>query len=171
MERSEYLQRPLIEDVVYEISENKIQIASPQTSFIYVKKENTVLLSELEQLFRNLKKEAKGTEKLKIKGVSKFLPTIHFLYPSYCMAIEQMNQYYSEITEIAHKIKSDGLHYGCYDDELYKEALEKQNEIRKFYYRSSKYSQYLSLYHRIQDELTIGHWKNNDVIKYVITLI
>lgn len=171
MERSEYLQRPLIENMVYEISENKIQITCPHTSFLCVIKAEKIPLSEVEQLFRTLKKEVKASGKMKIKGVSKFLPVIRSLYQSYSAAIEQINQYYSEIAEIVHKIESDGLHYGCSDDELYKEAFEKQAEIEKFYYRNSEYSQYINYYLKLQNELDTKCWEKDNMVYHVITLI
>ncbi len=171
MERNEYLQRPLIKDVVYQISDNMIQITSPCTSFINVRKKEHIFFLEVKQLFQRLQKEAKDSGKTKIKGSSKFLSTVSSLYPAYYEAVEKINKNISEINEIAHKIQSDGLHYGCCDDELLIAALEKQHEIEKFYHRNSPYSQYLECYHRIQEELTAKQWKDANTTSYVITLI
>ena len=47
MTREEYLKRPLVEDVVYEISENKIGISSPHTIFIEIIKPDIISLTEI----------------------------------------------------------------------------------------------------------------------------
>lgn len=171
MERNEYLQRPLIEDVVYEISDNMVLVTSPHTSYICVKKEKQILLSETRKLFQKLKKEAKDSGKMKIKGVSKFLPTVKSLYPDYCAGFEQINKKFSEIVEIVHKIQSDGLHLGCLDDELLNAALKKQSEIEKFHYRNSPYSQYLECHRSVQANLAAKQWENSNMISSVISLI
>ena len=80
-DRKEYLQRPLIEDVIYEITDNLIRVSNSNTLFINLTKRNRIQLAEVEKLFRELRKIAKNNPKLKLKGVTKFLPTIRELYP------------------------------------------------------------------------------------------
>ena len=75
-DRKEYLQRPLIEDVVYEITDNLIRVSNSNTLFINLTKRNRIQLAEVEKLFRELRKIAKNNPKLKLNGVTKFLPTI-----------------------------------------------------------------------------------------------
>lgn len=62
MTREEYLKRPLVEDVVYEISENRIRIASPHTIFIEITKSDIIPLSEVEHMLRMVKKAVKEKE-------------------------------------------------------------------------------------------------------------
>lgn len=40
---------------------------------------------KVRQNFHNLQQAAKVTGKVRIKGVTKFLPTIHALYPLHCL--------------------------------------------------------------------------------------
>ena len=171
MERNQYLQHPLVEGVVYEITDSKIEIACPHTIFLSVHRATEIPLSEVEQLFRKLKIEAKDSGKVRLKGVSKFLPVIRSLYPSYHMAVEQTNKLFSEIVEMARKIEADGIHRGCADDELLREAREKEEEIARFGYCNTDYSRYLEHYHNIKDILSSKSWKGENVAKVIIRLV
>lgn len=171
MERKEYLQRPLIEDVVYEITDNKVQVQNPCTLFIRVEKQEKIPLAEVEQLFRELKKVAKDTGKIKLKGVTKFLPAIRSLYPSYIEAVEKINKNFSEISEITHRLKSDGLHLGCSDDELLKTATALQNEITRLHYRNTDFSHFIEYYKDLRNTLEGRKWKSPNIISVTIRLI
>ena len=63
-DRKEYLQRPLIEDVVYEITDNLIRVSNSNTLFINLTKRNRIQLAEVEKLFREIRKIAKNNPKL-----------------------------------------------------------------------------------------------------------
>ena len=171
MDRNQYLQRPLIEGVVYEVTDSKIEIVSPYTIFLSARRVTEIPLSEVEKLFRKLKKEAKDSGKVRLNGVSKFLPLIRALYPSYHMAVEQKNKLFSEIVEMVHKIEADGIHMGCSDDELLREARGKEQKIESFSYRNTDYFRYVEHYQNIIDILTTKPWEGENVIKEVIRLV
>lgn len=171
MERSQYLQHPLVKGVVYEITDSKVEITSPHTVFLSAQRVTEIPLSEIRQLFRKLKKEAKDSGKVRLKGVSKFLPLIRALYPSYHMAVEQTNKLFSEIVEMVHKIEADGIHMGCSDDELLREAREKVQKIESFGYRNTDYFRYVEYYQNIRDILSNKSWEGENVIKEVIRLV
>lgn len=170
MERNQYLQQPLIEGVVYEITDSKVEIACPHTIFLKAHRVTEIPLSEVERLFRKLKKEAKDSGKVRLNGVTKFLPAIRTLYPSYHMAVKQTNKLFSEIVEMVRKIEADGIHMGCSDDELLREARGKEEEIARFGYCNTDYSRYLEYYHNIKDILSTKSWKGENVAKVVIRL-
>lgn len=171
MERNQYLQRPLIEGVVYEVTDSKIEIASPHTIFLSARRVTEIPLSEVEKLFRKLRKEAKDSGKVRLNGVSKFLPAIRTLYPSYHMSVEQKNKLFSEIVEMVRKIEADGIHRGCVDDELLKEARDKEQKIESFSYRNTDYFRYVEHYQNIRDILSNKPWTGENVIKEVIRLV
>lgn len=171
MERNEYLKRPLIEGVSFEISNNRIKISSPNTIFVEVDRKEKVLLSDVEKAFRELKTIAKITGKVKLKGVTKFLPAVKALYPLYCKAIETIDTAFSELTELCRKLQYDGIHVGCSDDELLNEVYAKQREIVSFFSRDSDYSCFLGYYKKIKDQLQNQPWKNNRMINYTIILV
>ena len=171
MERNQYLQHPLVEGVVYEITDSKVEIACPHTIFLCARRATEIPLSEVERLFRKLKKEAKDSGKVKLKGVSKFLPVIRALYPSYHMAVEQTTKLFFEIVEMVRKIEADGIHMGCVDDELLREARGKEQKIESFSYRNTDYFRYMEHYQNIKDILSNKPWKGENVIKEVIRLV
>lgn len=171
MDRNEYLQRPLIEGVVYEITNSKVRISSPHTVFLSADRQTVIPLSEVERLFRELKKEAKDSGKIIFKGVSKFLPTVRALYPSYQEAVNQINCLFSEIVEITRKIKADGLHRGCSDDVLLEEALSKKNKIMMYYHHNTDFSQYSEQYQQIKDILSTKCWGNESLVSAVIRFV
>ena len=84
MTRQEYLNRPLIKDVIFDIRDNRVLVQGPGTTFIQAHRREKVLLSTVEHQFLQLKKIAKNNRNVKLKGVSKFLPAVRKLYPGYC---------------------------------------------------------------------------------------
>lgn len=171
MERNEYLQRPLIKNVVYEVTDSKVNISSPHTVFISANRYEEIPLSEVRRLFYELKKEAKDSGKVKLNGVTKFLPTVRTLYPSYQAAVKRINTLFAEIVGMIPKLEVDGLHMGCTDDELLKEIKGKEWEISRFYHCNTDYSCYLRHYQNIKDILSNKLWKNENLIKIVIWVV
>ena len=171
MDRNEYLQRPLIEGVVYEVTDELVKIFSLHTKYIVVRKDSEVPLSEVESLFRKLKKEAKESGKVRLNGVTKFLPTIRSLYPSYRMAIERTNTLFEEIVKMVPKLEADGLHIGCTEYELLKEIREKEWEILKFHNVNTDYSRYLRLHHNVKNVLARKPWRAENLVRIMIRIV
>ena len=170
MKREEYLQRPLTEDVVFEINEDRVKISCPHTIFIDISKGKKVTLPEVERAFNQLKKAVTESGKVKLKGVSKFLPAVRALYPSYCVAIKKMESNFLEITELAKQIQTDGIHMGCRDDEYLEIITDKQSEVNKLFYRNSDYSRFMDYYNRVREVLQERHWEREGVIDCTITV-
>ena len=59
MTRTEYLQRPLIKDVVYEITPDKIRVSNTNTVFVEARNCRRLTLQEVRQHFRELQQAAK----------------------------------------------------------------------------------------------------------------
>ena len=51
MERNQYLQHPLVEGVVYEITDSKVEIACPHTIFLCARRATEIPLSEAVEKF------------------------------------------------------------------------------------------------------------------------
>jgi len=129
------------------------------------------LLSTVEHQFLQLKKTAKNYRNVKLKGVSKFLPAIRKLYPGYCRAIDEMNNNFSQIVEISRKLKIDGIHIGCNDDELLNLADSKGYAISKLCYRNGEYSRYLDYWQKVKDSVEYLLQNNEDMMSYIIVLV
>lgn len=170
-DRKEYLQRPLIEDVVYEITDNLIRVSNSNTLFINLTKRNPIQLAEVEKLFRELRKIAKNNPKLKLKGVTKFLPTIRELYPEYCESASLIEKNFSEISELFRQIKIDGLHVGYRDDELMNLVYAKKAEIERQHYSSSPYSRFVRCYTNLKSTLKMRSWEDERSVIYTCWLL
>lgn len=170
-DRKEYLQRPLIEDVVYEITDNLIRVSNSNTLFINQTKRNRIQLAEVEKLFRELRKIAKNNPKLKLKGVTKFLPTIRELYPEYCESASLIEKNFSEISELFRQIKIDGLHVGYRDDELMNLVYAKKAEIERQHYSSSPYSRFVRCYTNLKSTLKMRSWEDERSVIYTCWLL
>ncbi len=170
-DRKEYLQRPLIEDVVYVITDNNIRVSSPGTLYINLEKRDRIQLSEVERLFRELREVAKTTPKLKLKGVTKFLPTIRELYTEYCKSVELIEKNFLEISELFRQIQTDGLHRGYVDDELLNRAYSKKSEIERQYYSNSTYSRFVSCYTNLKSALKMRHWEDERIVCDTVLLL
>lgn len=169
MTRQEYLQRPLIEDVVYEIGPDRVYVHSPGCIYIDAKRREIIPLSGIEGLYRQLVKIARNNPRLKIKGVTTFLPAVRALYPHYCESVTRMNGYFSEIVEIAEKLRAAGLHIGYSDDTILPQALKKESAILQLRRRDGAYSRFVDYYNHLQDYLRDKPW-DAEGVHYTIVL-
>lgn len=62
---------------------------------------------KVRQNFHNLQQAAKVTGKVRIKGVTKFLPTIRALYPSHCTACDNIEKLFKELAELVRQLQRD----------------------------------------------------------------
>lgn len=170
-DRKEYLLRPLIEGVVYEITDNLIRVSNSNTLFINLEKRERIQLTEVEKLFRELRKIAKNNPRLKLKGVTNFLPIIRELYPEYCDSVSLIEKNFSEISELFRQIKIDGLHIGCCDDELLNLANAKRFEIERQHYQNGPYSRFVRCYTNLKSALKMRGWKDGEVVSYTVLLL
>lgn len=171
IDRKEYLQRPLIEGVVYEMTDNLIHVSDSNTLFINLEKRNRIQLAEVEKLFRELRKIAKNNPRFKLKGVTKFLPTIRELYPKYCESASLIEKNFSEIGELFRQIETDGLHMGYLDDELLNLADAKRFEIERQHYRNTPYSQFVRCYMNLKSALEMRSWENERIAGDTVLLL
>ena len=171
MERKEYLQRPLIEGVVYERQEDWIRVSSPGTLFLYITKDKEIPLPEVERRCRELRKTARACKKIKLRGVTKFLPTIRALHVSYLESRKLVEKNFSEIGELCRQIQTEGLHVGCIDDELLQAAIGKSHEIDRLHYRSSEYFRFIQCYANLKRALQNKAWKDDAIVNYTVFLL
>ena len=170
MTREEYLRRPLIEGVVYNVDKDEIRIWNDSTLFILIHNCRKVTLQEVQAHFRQLQYEAKASEKVKLKGTTKFMPAVRELYPAYRASCEDIERLFAELTELVQRIKLDGIHMGCSDDELLEAASQRQNEISKYYWRSSAYSRFLTYDKCIRNAMLDKPWEDEEIVNYTLTI-
>lgn len=170
MPREEYLRRPPIEGVVFEITEEHVRVYNDCTLFIDVRNCRRITLEDVRQQFAELRGIAKSTAKLTLKGTTKFMPAVRKLYPAYRASCDDIERLFAEATDLVRRIGREGLHMGSSDDEVLEAATQKQNEIGKYYYRNSDYSRFLAYDKCIRHALMHQPWKDNGIAHYTLTI-
>ena len=170
MTRQECLRRSPIEGVVFEITAEHMRVYNNCTLFIDVRNCRRITLEDVRQQFAELRSIAKSTTKLTLKGTTKFMSAVRKLYPTYCAACDDIERLFAEATDLVRRIERDGLHMGCSDDEVLEAAIRKQNEIGKYYYRTSAYSRFLAYDKCIRHALMYQPWKDNGIAHYTLTI-
>lgn len=170
MTREEYLRRPPIEGAVFDITTEHVRVYDDCTLFLDVHSCRRIELREVRQRFAELRSIAKSTTKLTLKGTTKFMPAVRELYPAYRASCDDIERLFAEATDLVRRIERDGLHMGCSDDEVLEAAIRKQNEIGRYYYRSSAYSRFLAYDKCIRHALTNQSWKDKEIVHYTLTI-
>lgn len=171
MTRTEYLQRPLIKDVVYEITPDKIRVSNTNTVFVEARNCRRLTIQEVRQHFRELQQAAKASGKVRLKGVTRFMPAIRDLYPKYCAACDNIEGRFKELTELVRRMQKDGIHQGCTYDELFNAIIEKRSELtRSKNCDNDYYSQFLYYDKRVCDALRDRPWEKEDIADCTIVV-
>lgn len=147
----EYLQRPIIEDVEYIITDNKIKIASPHTLYCNVERiERIIPLKELLELYQRIIKKAKE-KKFSISYKARIKNTILANYDRYIKEIQESNLLFDKMIEIAKQVEKRKIHYGSVDDEVLNNLSDLKNEYIKIYYRASACSIMEDIKHKLDN--------------------
>lgn len=118
-----YLSRPLIEGVSYEISDTDIAIQSPHTCYVRCKlprrRDKDALLCQYSGVMASAK--AQG---VKISCTLHIRKTIQDLWPEYEAACAEREKLFARLKELAQEVKARGIHLGTVDDEALSAAQE-----------------------------------------------
>lgn len=93
----------------------------------------------MQQHFRELKQAAKATDKVRLKGTTKYMPAMRILYPKYCDACDKIERHFAELKDLVRQLQKDWIHMGYIDDELFDAIIEKQSEITRCKYCDNNY--------------------------------
>ena len=111
----EYLERPLIEGVGYEISETRVTIQSPNTCFVsYVLPERCQkdqMLNKYQCILRMAKEQG-----IRISYSRHIRKTIQEKWPDYVAGREKQEQLFNELRKAASTVQQRGIHMGHVDD-------------------------------------------------------
>lgn len=111
----EYLGRPLVEDVTYEIGSTRISIHCPHTAYL------GVVLPERYQKDRLLEAYRRVLRTAKAKGIRvcygrHFTRTIKDRWAEYEAACDERESLFRRLIEQAKRVQTRGIHYGNVDD-------------------------------------------------------
>ncbi len=121
---TEYLKRPVIEDVSYEITESRVSIQCPHTGFVGrtlpERCRKDALLDQYRRVLRMAKEQG-----ARISYSRHIRKTIREQWPGYVAGREKQEQLFRELRDAAEAVRQRGIHLGHGDDE----ALAKVYEI------------------------------------------
>ena len=118
--KSEYLDRPLIDGVVYEITETRISIQSPNTCIVCCVLPERCEKKDMLKLYKRVLQMAKA-KKVKISYSLHIHKTIREQWDDYVSKREKQEQIFLQLRESAAVVQQHGIHVGyCDDTELAK---------------------------------------------------
>lgn len=111
----EYLSRPLVEDVTFEIGPTRISIHSPHTIYIGVTLPKRYQRDRLLETYRRVLRAAKS-KGIQVRYGRHFSRTIKDRWAEYEAACEEMESLFRRLIEQAKRVQTRGIHYGSVDD-------------------------------------------------------
>jgi hypothetical protein len=146
----EYLNNPVIKDVTYSITNDKIIIECPSTSFCQATRITEIIsLTELLNTYKNIIKEGKN-RKYKFSYKQKTKESIINDYNAYIEAIQNSNKIFDHMVIVAKQIQERQLHYGCSDDMILNELHKLSNEHKKIFYGGTAYSKITGIKYKLE---------------------
>ena len=115
--QTEYLKRPLIEDVSYEITETRVAIQCPHTCFVGRTLPGRYREDDLVDLYRRVLQMAKE-QGIRISYSRHIRKTIREQWPGYVAGREKQERLFRELRDAAEAVRQRGIHMGHADDEV-----------------------------------------------------
>ena len=112
-----YLSRPLIDGISYEISDTRIAIQSSCTCYINCMRPTRMDKDALLRQYRNVLAMAKA-QGIRIKYAKHVRKTIQQLWPAYEADFAEQDKLFDRLVELAWQVKARGIHWRSVDDEV-----------------------------------------------------
>ena len=145
----EYLSRPLLEDVQYEISDTRVKIHCPHTCFVEAylgtRFDRRALLDSYGEVMRTAR--AHG---IRISYSTHIKRLLKDRWEDYEASVEDRARLFRWFSAQARVVELLGLHQGCIDDKELLLLTELQNRIIRYGYRNSVISQIASAAHTLE---------------------
>lgn len=151
MLEQDYLNRPLIENIEYIITNNKVKIQGTDTSWINITRSEWIDKNSLLDTYRNIYRTAKE-KGIKVSYKNRFKKFILENWQQYGDEFDYCNKIFDSIIPVAEQVQSRGIHYGYSDDEVLDILGNLKNELGEMFYRSTITSKIREIAFRL-DEL------------------
>lgn len=154
-----YLSRPLIEGMRYEISDTHIVIQCPHTCFINYKLPHCWDRGALLRQYRRVLAMAKA-QGVRISYTLHIRRTLRELWPEYETACAERERLFARLKELAQEVKARGIHVGTADDNVLAALLEVSGQLTVYGYRDNPASRIARIGHdlaELERELSRGH--------------
>lgn len=145
----EYLERPLIEGVEYDISETCVAIQSQSTCFVSysvpARLQKETMLLQYKRVLQMAREQG-----VKISYSRHIRRTICEQWADYLAECEKQEHLFQELREVANSVKRRGIHMGHADDEELAKVYKITGELAKFRYGGRPISRITGIGHDLQ---------------------
>lgn len=145
---AEYLQRPLIEGVAYEISETRIAIQSPNSCIISCvlpkRCQKAEMLSRYQKVLQKSKKQG-----IRISYSLHIRRVIQEQWPTYIAGREKQERLFRELRETVTVVQQRGIRLGYRDDEKLAKAYEIEGQLDELRYSDKAVRQIAEFDHEL----------------------
>lgn len=128
-----YLSRPLIDGISYEISDTHIAIQCSSTCYINCTRPSRMDKDALLRRYRNVLAMAKA-QGVRIKYTRHIRKTIQQLWPAYEADFAEREKLFDQLLELAWQVKARGIHWGTVDDEVLSTIAKVSNQLAAYGY-------------------------------------
>ena len=162
---NEYLDRPLIDEVVFEITETRVSIQCPSTIFVRCVLPERCNKKAMLRLYRRVLQLAKA-RKVKISYSLHIHKTIREQWDAYIAAREEQEQIFQQLRESATTVQQRGIHLGYCDDTELDKAIKYSWRVAEIARKSNAAWQITSFTHRLleTEQYLADHGKHGDMI-------
>ena len=163
--RVEYLGRPLVDGIEYEITDNKIKIVCPHTSYINITRHEKISLDSILSMLNEIDKIRKADKRIKVKGISTIRKRVKDAYKLYLIDWEVYNEAFNKCMSLAKQVEREGVHYGTIDDAVLEEIIKTRFVIDRLGYGGTNYSTMLGLNNSVKGALNACRAIDIDCLK------
>ena len=151
--RVEYLARPLVEGVEYNVADNRIKIDCPHTRYINITRQTKLELSNILDAINEIDAIRKADKRIKVKGISTVRKRVKDAYKLYLIDWGVYDETFNKCIALAKQVEREGLHYGTSDDIVLKALNEERFIIDRLGYGGTNYSTMLDLNNSVKGAL------------------
>ncbi len=130
-ELSDYLSRPVIKGIVFEISEDRISIQNPGTSFIMARLDPPLEKAALLEQYQRVLRQAKA-KRVRISYTAHIRKTICENWEEYEKAVHEKQRLFQQMMALAYTVKERGIHLGWRDDAELEHLCQLQYQFQSY---------------------------------------
>lgn len=168
----EYLKKPIIEGIKYELTDEKLVISNENTCFLNVCNVDKFRQEDLLNLYKELLSLCrKNNVKVSYKnGYKKFIQN---RWSDYVDMIRSYKKIYEEVKQKAFIVKKKGIRIGYGDDVYLMDMCKTSYKLNPYWYRDSVISQMNEVYSTLKRylfEIKMTFNSENNIVDYKIFL-
>ena len=163
---TEYLSKPLIENVRYNITDNVIEVDTDSTSYCRMKRirYTNITEQELRKLYNEVVMLARSN-KIKISFKKKTKELIYNNIVGYYENVKTANELFEQCKEVFQEVQKRGLHLGTLDDIVLEKGQSIKNKYGELFYYGTPYTTITDIYNGLNElKSKINHWVSDSNI-------